>query len=167
MVKKIAKISGIILLAAVIVLQFIRPAKNISSDTSNSIETMFPVPDSVRAILTAACFDCHSNNTRYPWYAEIQPVGWFLNDHITDGKRELNFSEFASYQPRRQYRKLAEVRNMIDQGFMPLESYTLLHKDAVLSPHQKEMMYAWVRTVRDSIEAWTPADSLKMPNRRR
>lgn len=166
MAKKMFKILGLALVIAAVVAQFIRPGKNVLGSTTAGIETVFPVPDSVRTILSAACYDCHSNNTRYPWYAEIQPVGWFLNDHIQDGKKELNFSEFASYRVRRQYRKLEQMRTLIEENEMPLQSYTLLHKDAVLSLQQKEILYSWIRSTRDSIKAHTPEDSLKMPKRK-
>ncbi len=166
MVKKFLKVLGFVLLAAIIIAQFIRPAKNISGGASSASETIFPIPDSVRTILTAACFDCHSNNTRYPWYAEIQPIGWYLNSHIQEGKRELNFSEFASYRVRRQYRKLEQIHTLIEENEMPLPSYTLLHKDAVLSIQQKEILFSWIKSIRDSIKEHTPEDSLKMPKRR-
>src|SRR5665811_802718 len=108
--KKIFKRILIALLIIFIAIQFIRPAKNRSEGISaNDISTKYPVPDSVQAILKVACYDCHSNNTRYPWYAEIQPVAWWLNNHIKDGKRGLNFSEFTSYRIKKQFHRLDAV----------------------------------------------------------
>ena len=99
MLKKILKIIFQVLILALIVIQFIRPAKNKSDEVSkNDISTIYPVPENVLAILKASCYDCHSNNTFYPWYAEIQPVGWWLDNHIKDGKRALTFSEFITYR---------------------------------------------------------------------
>src|SRR5947209_6859367 len=96
-----------ILLILLIAIQFIRPAKNKSEGLSpNDISTKYPVPDSIKAILKVACNDCHTNNTRYPWYAEIQPVAWWLSNHIKDGKRGLNFSEFTTYRIRKQFHRL-------------------------------------------------------------
>ena len=97
----------IILLLAVVlvVIQLFRPTRNIShssQDYANDISVKYPLTDSVKTILQTICYDCHSNNTSYPWYANIQPVAWWLNNHIKEGKREVNFSEFSGYSIRRQ-----------------------------------------------------------------
>ena len=161
MLKKILKITFQILLLAFIVIQFIRPAKNKSSGISaNDITKAYPVPENVQAILKSSCYDCHSNNTVYPWYSQIQPVAWWLNNHIQDGKKELNFSEFASYRIGRQYRKLDEVNKQVKEDEMPLESYLWIHKYAKLDDAQKLTLANWVTSVRDSIKAHYPADSL-------
>src|SRR6266513_1873362 len=99
----------IIILVILVVIQFIRPARNISTTESpNDITKHYEVPDSLKNILAVACNDCHTNNTRYPWYSNIQPVGWWLQWHVNEGKHHLNFSEFASYNPKKQYKKLDE-----------------------------------------------------------
>src|SRR5689334_784373 len=96
----------ILLLIAFIIIQFFHPEKNISTAIPvNHISKNFLVPDEVTAILSNSRNDCHSNNTRYPWYNHIQPVAWWLNDHVTEGKKHLNFDEYSSYNLRRQYRK--------------------------------------------------------------
>lgn len=148
-----------------IVIQFIRPTKNLSGENANDISKTYPIPDSVKMILTVACYDCHSNSTRYPWYAEIQPFGWFLNNHIQEGKRGLNFSEFSSYRIRKQYRRFDQICNLVEKNEMPLSSYTLIHKNAILNHQQKELVFAWANAAHDSIEAHTPADSLKIQRR--
>ena len=103
----------LLFLALFIIIQFFRPVKNISEKVeAYHITTRYKVPDTVQQILKASCYDCHSNNTVYPWYAEVQPVAWWLNSHIEDGKRGLNFSEFMTYPIRRQYRKLEEVNDL-------------------------------------------------------
>ncbi|KAF0138126.1 MAG: hypothetical protein FD122_3866 [Stygiobacter sp.] len=112
-------------------------------------------------ILDVACNDCHSNTTGYPWYAEIQPIGWFLNNHIQEGKHYLNFSEFSSYKIRRQYKRFNQIRELVEKNEMPLSSYTLIHKDAILNQHQKELLFSWANAAYDSIEVHNPADSLK------
>jgi hypothetical protein len=155
-----------VLLIAFIVIQFFRPEKNISTGISaNDITTKYAVPDSVMAILKTSCYDCHSNNTYYPWYNNIQPVAWWLKNHVDEGKRELNFSEFAAYRIGRQYRKLDEVNKQIKEGEMPLESYTLIHGNAKLNEQQKLMVANWVSAIRDSIKAQYPEDSLKRPQK--
>lgn len=152
---------GIVLLG----MQFDRPVRNSSTDQSKHISTLYPVPDSVESILRVACYDCHSNNTRYPWYAEVQPIGRLLNEHIQDGKKELNFSEFASYRPRRQFRKLEQAADLIKENEMPLTSYTVIHKDAVLTEQQKALLYSWINSTRDSMKVLFHPDSLKARKR--
>jgi hypothetical protein len=141
--------------------QFDRPVKNDSNDQTKHIATLFPVPDSVETILRTACYDCHSNNTRYPWYSEIQPVGLWMDDHVRHGKKDLNFSEFASYRPRRQFRKMEEVEELVRDGLMPIPDYLKMHDDAVLNESQRQTLFAWVRSTRDSMKNLYHPDSLK------
>jgi hypothetical protein len=151
----------IVLLIIFVLIQFIRPAKNQSTVLSSTdITTKFPVPDSVQQILKVACNDCHTNNTRYPWYAEVQPVAWWLNNHIQDGKRALNFSEFTSYRIRKQFHRLDDIDEQIKKNEMPLPSYTWIHKDAILTERQKLTLANWTQTLRDSMRAQYPPDSL-------
>jgi hypothetical protein len=157
---KILKRIGWVLLILLLVAQAFRPAKNDSKEKSKDISNHYPVPDSVKTILAKACNDCHSNETRYPWYANIQPVAWWLSDHIKDGKRHLNFNEFDGYRIARQYKKLEECIEEVKEGEMPLSSYTLLHKDAVLTDAEKQTLFRWCDDIRDSIKAHYPADSL-------
>ena len=162
MFKKIFKGLFYLLLLGFVIIQFFRPAKNKSEGTSkNDISTLYTVPLDVQNILKTSCNDCHSNNTVYPWYAEVQPVAWWLNDHVQDGKKDLNFSEFASYRPRRQYRKLEEINELIKENEMPLNSYLWIHKDAKLSDQQKLTLANWVNAVRDTMKAHYPIDSLE------
>src|SRR5678816_163713 len=130
MLKKIL----LILLLILVVIQFIRPQKNIHPGSqASTISTIYTVPANVDSILVRACNDCHSNNTRYPWYNNIQPVTWYLNNHVIEGKEELNFDEFATYRISRQYHKLEEIKEQIEKDEMPLSSYTLIHRHAVLT----------------------------------
>lgn len=164
--KKFFKRLLLVLLAAFIIIQFFRPGKNISSGISaNDITTKYAIPQDVQQILKTSCYDCHSNNTNYPWYNNIQPVAWWLKDHIDEGKRELNFSEFASYRIGRQYRKLEEINKEVKEGDMPLRSYTLIHTNAKLNEQQKLAVAGWITTLRDSIKAQYPEDSLKRPQK--
>ena len=161
MFKKIFKGLFYLLLLGFVIIQFFRPAKNKSEGTSkNDISTLYTVPLDVQNILKTSCDDCHSNNTVYPWYAEIQPVSWWLNSHIEDGKKDLNFSEFATYRIRRQYKKLEEINELVKENEMPLDSYLWIHKDAKLSDQQKLTVANWAEAVRDSIRAKYPPDSL-------
>lgn len=148
------------LLVVLLVLQAFRPEKNNSGKKENDISSLYPVPSNVEKILTKACNDCHSNNTVYPWYAEIQPVAWWLDDHVKDGKKHLNFNEFASYRLAKQYHKLEEVFDEVKIGEMPLESYTVVHRDAKLTEAERTVLMDWSVAVRDSMKARFPADSL-------
>ena len=134
-----------VVLAILILIQFIRPERNLGkAETENTIF----VNAEVGTILQTSCFDCHSNYTNYPWYTNIQPIGWWLNHHVDEGKEELNFSEFESYSLKRKLHKLEEIKEMVEEGAMPLSSYTLIHGDTKLSPEQKEILYTWVTETR-------------------
>ncbi|MEJ7738301.1 MAG: heme-binding domain-containing protein [Chitinophagaceae bacterium] len=143
----------LVLLPGVIAIQFIKPARNISGQVSEAdITKRFNVPANVEGILNTSCSDCHSNNTRYPWYANIQPMGWLLANHIKEGKAELNFSEFGNYSGRRQLSKLKAIGNSVKDGSMPLSSYTLIHRNAKLSKENKVLIIEWAARAKDSLE---------------
>ena len=159
--KKAIKITGFALLAALIIIQFIHPARNQSTViTANDISNVFPVPDSVKTILVKACYDCHSNNTRYPWYSSLQPADWWLNDHIKDGKKELNFSEFGSYKLLKQAKRLKKSAKEVDEGEMPLDSYLWIHKDAVLTPVEKKTFMTWANDLSAQLFAKVPPEEI-------
>jgi len=151
----------LLLLVIFVIIQFFRPAKNLSDVfQANNIETKYPASAEVKATLQKACYDCHSNNTKYPWYSNIQPVAWWLNKHIKDGKKELNFDEFTNYDQRRQYHKLEEIEEQMKEGGMPLKSYTLIHKEAILTDAERDAIYAWIAAARADMEVAYPKDSL-------
>ena len=137
-----------------IAIQFKQPARNrndqvLSTDISKAVN----ISDSVQAILRNACYDCHSNNTNYPWYANIQPMGWLITKHIKKGKEELNFSEFGSYTPRRQLSKMSGIANSIKDEIMPLSSYKLMHKNTQLGAKEKVLLINWAQQSKDSLSA--------------
>ena len=110
MIKKILKWTFLVLLFIFIAIQFYRPAKNKATGPfPNNIANKYPIPADVDTILKASCNDCHSNNTTYPWYAEIQPLRWWLDGHINEGKRGLNFDEYLSYFSRKSREKNAGI----------------------------------------------------------
>jgi hypothetical protein len=154
------------LLVVFLLMQAIRPTRNLSANTENDISVSYAVPDEVKTILAKACNDCHSNKTEYPWYANIQPAAFWLNDHVVDGKRHFNFNEFNKYRIAKQYKKLEECIEEVKEGEMPLESYTIIHKNAILTEAEKIALTNWCLTVRDSIKAKYPADSLVLPKRK-
>jgi hypothetical protein len=162
MLKKLLLVLFVILL----VLQAFRPEKNTSANKENDISSLYPVPDNVEQILVKACNDCHSNSTVYPWYAEVQPIAWWLDDHVKDGKKHLNFNEFASYRLAKQFHKLEEVFDEVKGGEMPLGSYTVVHRDAKLTDAERNILMDWSVAVRDTMKARFPADSLIMKKKK-
>lgn len=145
----------IILGLAVILIgiQFFQPLRNQSDEvTASHIERVYNVPQNVKAILTQSCYDCHSNNTRYPWYSRIQPGAWYMARHIKKGKEELDFSTFGEYSARKQRNKFRAMAGQVKDGEMPLSSYTLIHRNAVLSQQDKQVLVNWFGTMEDSIK---------------
>jgi hypothetical protein len=97
--------------------------------------------DSVTAvILKDACYDCHSNETVYPWYSKVAPVSWWLYSHIEEGREEVNFSEWGTYKEKKKSAALTDSYEDIDDGEMPMWSYTLAHPKADLTDIQKERL---------------------------
>jgi hypothetical protein len=137
-----------------VIIQFFKPTKNISAQPQpNAIEQHYAVPENVRSVLQTACYDCHSNNTRYPWYNNVQPVEWWLASHVNDGKRHLNFDEFNLYPVGKKKKKLSQIKETLEKDEMPLSSYTLIHTDAKLSTDQKVLILDWVKSMQAKIEA--------------
>lgn len=143
MKKKIA----LAFVAILIVIQFFHPAKNQSTEVlATDITKVTAVPDSVLQILKVACYDCHSNNTIYPWYNNIEPVAWWLNHHVEEGKEHLNFSTFGDYTAEKAAKKMKGIAREIEKGDMPLSSYTVIHKNAILSEAQKQAVINWTKS---------------------
>lgn len=144
MIKKI--ILGLIIL--LVLIQFIRIDKtNPPVDTTKDFITLTKPSDEIKGILVTSCYDCHSNQTTYPWYSNVAPVSWWLKDHINEGREHLNFSEWGNYKEKRQQHKLDECIEEVHEGEMPLSSYTITHKGAALSPAQQETLNNWIATL--------------------
>lgn len=163
MVKKIV----FVLLIILIVIQFFHPARNkAEGEQPNNVSKLYPVSSEVKSILDKACMDCHSNNTAYPWYSKIQPVDWWMTHHVNEGKRELNFDEFATYNLRRQYHKLEEVMKQVKDNEMPISSYTWIHKDAILTTAEQNGLINWADSIRNEMKRKYPIDSLERKNKK-
>lgn len=142
---KVLKILGIILLVVFVGVQFIPTNRNQTEEIPpTDLMLVKKVPREVESILMVSCYDCHSNNTQYPWYQRVQPVSWYLDGHIEEGKEELNFSEFGSYSDRMQKSKLRSIISQVEDGEMPLPSYTLLHSEAKLTAEEKDILEKWI-----------------------
>ncbi|MEO6251974.1 MAG: heme-binding domain-containing protein [Ferruginibacter sp.] len=140
------------LLTIFIVIQFIQPVRNKSGQVlATDFTKLYGVPGNVQVILQNACYDCHSNNTIYPWYSNIQPMAWVMARHIKNGKETLNFSDFGSYTSRRQISKLKGIANQVKEDEMPIASYKLMHKKAKLSKEHKYLIMDWINKTADSL----------------
>ncbi|GGG96113.1 heme-binding protein [Polaribacter pacificus] len=149
---KTVKIILLILLVAFVGIQFIPTERN-QTDIVPVTDFMLVnnVPNNIKNKLQVSCYDCHSNNTKYPWYNKIQPVAWFLEEHIKDGKKELNFSEWESLSNRRKASKLRSIIKQLESGEMPLDSYTLIHKDAKLSSEETNEIINFIVQLKNSL----------------
>lgn len=148
-VKKIFILGFVIFL----LIQFYQPARNL--DYGQVLPTHFnkiyAVPSDVKSILRTSCYDCHSNNTEYPWYSYIQPPRMILDSHIKEGKENLNFSTFGDYSQRKQENKLERIVKQIKSDEMPLATYTRMHKNAILSQENKRLLITWMENTRDNM----------------
>lgn len=158
--KSFLKIFLLILLLAFVVIQFFGIDKSVPQhDPATDFITVTNPPADVESILRQACYDCHSYETEYPWYSNIQPVGWWLGDHIEHGRHHLNFSTWADDPQDRQSHKLEELGEEVDEKKMPLDSYTWAHTEARLTDDQRETLVTWANDLRTTLEMQVP-DSL-------
>jgi Haem-binding domain len=131
------------------VIQFIRPTRNHSEQLSaNDITLRYQVPDEVQAIIKHSCYDCHSNNTTYPYYFNVQPVGWWLQSHVNEAKHHLNFSEFGSYTEKKAKHEFEEIEDAATNGWMPLTSYTIMHSGTKLTAEQSKTLAHWASALK-------------------
>lgn len=150
---KTLKIITLVLVVLFVGMQFIPTSRNQSNTVSKTdFMTLYEVPEKLKNKIQVSCYDCHSNNTNYPWYNKIQPVAWVLEGHIKEGKEELNLNEFGSYSVRRQKSKLKSIMSQIEDDKMPLSSYTLIHRDAKFSKSEKTHIIDWLSNLRDSLQ---------------
>jgi len=141
MKKRIFKIFGIIFLVVLIGIQFISIDKNNPpiDESLDFFSTESFSPEGVELIKNA-CYDCHSNESKYPWYSNIAPISFVLEDHIKEGREELNFSEYQSYSAKKKNHKLEEISEALREGWMPLDNYVWMHSEAKLSLEQRDML---------------------------
>lgn len=155
----------IVFLVAFIVIQFFPiDKKNPLVNKGTDFLVIKNTPENVAKVIKTSCYDCHSNETKYPWYSNIQPVAWFLKDHIDEARKNLNFSNFATYTPERQAHKLSDAAEEVESGEMPLNSYTIIHTDANLSAEQKVLVVNYFRKIENDtrISNNVPPDQIKV-----
>jgi hypothetical protein len=102
-------------------------------------------PDDVKAILRRACYDCHSHETRWPWYSRLAPISWWLVDHVGEGRADLNFSRWPMLDLEAQGEALRDIVQQLEQDKMPLKSYRLGHPEARLDAQAKAVLLDWAR----------------------
>ena len=154
MAKKIFKIVVIVGVAGFIVLQFFRIDKtNPQVVQAETLEASTAVPPNIAAIIGKSCGDCHTNQTVYPWYSNVQPAGWFLKNHIDDGRRKLNFSIWNTYTRAKKSKKLDEICEQIESKEMPIPSYLWIHRDSILSDSDGKALCEWAKQEKAKIDA--------------
>ena len=149
---KTIKIIALVFLVVLVGIQFVPTNRNQSKVVSKSdFMLVNNVPQGVQDKLKLSCYDCHSNNTEYPWYNKIQPVAWLLEDHIREGKSELNFNEWGELSERRKNSKLRSIISQIEDDEMPLDSYTFIHWDAKFSELEKKEIIKYMTQLKNSL----------------
>lgn len=144
---------GIGLIILFIILQFIPVVDKpeVIKNNPNDLMNVATVPENIKSILKTSCYNCHSNETKYPWYSNIAPASWFLFDHIKEGREHLNFSDWGSLSKKKRLHKLDETIEMIEENEMPLPSYTLIHSEANLDKNQKEALISWAEEMMEEV----------------
>lgn len=138
-------LAGIFLLA-----QFIRPAKIAEPLDANTDLIAITKPSAeIAGMLRTSCYDCHSGQPRYPWYANITPVNWWLDHHIKEGREHFDATSWGKVENWSRDHQAKEAMEMMDEKEMPLQSYLWQHKDAKLNDVQYQQLYDWFETLRD------------------
>lgn len=134
------------------ILQLFQPDRNLSSENlKTELANHYAIPDSVEVLLNTTCYDCHSNNTDYPWFVNVQPIGWYVQSKINKGKAKLNFSEFANFDKKEAADKLNHIENVMNKNSMPINAYSWYNKDAALTIEQREMIAKWAANLSKQI----------------
>ncbi|WP_341214884.1 heme-binding domain-containing protein [uncultured Wocania sp.] len=150
---RIVKIVALVLLVCFVGIQFM-PTELNQSDVVPKTDFLLinNPPENISTLLQESCYDCHSNNTDYPWYNKIQPTAWFLENHIADGKEVLNFNEWDAYSNRRKNSKLKSIIGQVEDDEMPLSSYALIHKNAKLSKSEKILIIDYMKNLKENLK---------------
>lgn len=129
---------GLALLVAFVAIQFFGEER-----TNPPVTSEIQAPEDVQAILRRSCYDCHSNQTRWPWYSRVAPASWYVVDHVNHARSDLNFSEWPTFDLEEQEHLLEEIGEEVEEGGMPLKSYLLIHRDARLSDQERVRLLEW------------------------
>lgn len=149
--KKLVRIALIILVVGAVAIQFFRPEKNLGAPTPDHIFEKEQIPENVKTTLKNACMDCHSDQTTYLWYHHIVPVAWMINDHIVEGKKELNFSEWGQMDTFDKIGILEDICSEVENKKMPIKAYVQMHKEAKLTEEQIAALCAWTEKLSEEL----------------
>ena len=145
MKNKISRTAGLMLVLAFSIMQLFQPEKNKTQVTQSDIVFQMEFPPLVKKTIVKACYDCHSTQTRYPWYASISPFSWMIDSHIKKAQAKLNFSEWGGYSTEDQIDLLQEINDEVHGGDMPLNAYVIFHREAELFDHEVEELCSWAQ----------------------
>ena len=149
--KKKFRLSIVILVILFGLIQFFQPEKNTGTIGADHLFNQVAVPSEIQDILKNSCADCHSNQTRYLWYDNIAPASWLVSNHVKDGKKHLNISEWGKASEIDKVTFLDNIVTEVEEGRMPMKSYTLLHREARLNDKQKADLIAWADKLAGSL----------------
>ena len=142
--RTLVKYVGLAVVVVGVGIQFVRPARtNPPSDPGATLHARVQVPGDVAAILDRACRDCHSNETKWPWYSQVAPVSWFVIDHVNHGRSHFNYSQWAKYTSEEAATLFKGTCELTSKGAMPMASYLWMHRDASLSPADVDTLCRW------------------------
>lgn len=146
------KIILVILVVVFILIQFYPSEKpSVLTDNPNDLIATNSVPENIASKLKAACYDCHSNESTFPWYASVAPTKWLVYDHINEGREELNFSNWNALSIDDKSDVLDNISTMVLEGEMPIKGYTILHSEANLSEADREAIATWADEMLESL----------------
>jgi Haem-binding domain len=145
------------LLVVFVLIQLYRPSHaSAPVDQTKAMERSLSIPRNVQTVLSRSCNDCHSGKTTWPWYSQIAPVSWWLDQHVKEGLGKLNFSQWGDYTARKKRKKLEEICEQVNKGDMPLPSYLWIHRDAKLSPADKTLLCDWANAEKATLPPSPP-----------
>lgn len=134
------------LVALLVIIQFFRIDKtNPAIVQENDFISQLNPPENIKQLLKTSCYDCHSDESTYPWYTNVAPISWWVKQHINEAREELNFSEWGTFTAKRKKHKLEEIYEEVGEGEMPLKSYLIVHSEAKLTTEQKNELVAWFK----------------------
>lgn len=139
--RKIAKWFGLSLLIVFLAIQVIQPERS-----NPALESEIAAPPEIAAILERSCYDCHSHQTNWPWYAHVAPLSWWLAEHVEHGRGDLNFSDWPVLDFEELEHAFKDIDEQIEKGEMPLKAYLILHSEAKLSEEEKAALRAWAQS---------------------
>ena len=150
--KKTLRWIGISAAIGFILIQFVTPERtNPAFDQSLAIAARAEFTPPISTMIKASCFDCHSNETRWPWYSYIAPVSWLVADDVASGRKHLNYSDWGKYPKSKRVLKLGQIYEQISKGEMPIKKYLLMHPDAQLSAADRDSILSWTERERDRL----------------